>query len=102
VKPIITTHPAHVDRESKKSIMRVLPFITAAVSEIKPGGKKVSIGGPRRAVLVLSSPPEVFDAESDRFIGGPDKIYGSVLGVIESIPTDKPWIVGVYIAVDLV
>jgi hypothetical protein len=26
VKPIATTHPAHVDRESKKSIMRVFPF----------------------------------------------------------------------------
>jgi len=36
------------------------------------------------------------------FIGVPDKISGDVVGVIEGIPTYKPWIVGVYIAVDQV
>jgi hypothetical protein len=36
--------------------------VTAAASEIKPGGKKVSIVGPRRAVLVLSSPQKEFNA----------------------------------------
>jgi hypothetical protein len=45
-------------------------LITAAASEIRPGGKKEPIGGLGRAVLVLSLPPEIFDAESDRFIGG--------------------------------
>jgi hypothetical protein len=74
--------------------------VTVAASEIKPKGKKVSIGGPRRAVLVLSSPQKVFSAKSDRFIGGPDKISGDVMGVIVGILTEKPWIVGVYIAVD--
>ena len=52
--------------------------------------------------LVLSSTPKVFGAESDRFIGGPDKISGSVVGVIVGIPTDKPWIAGVYIAINQV
>jgi hypothetical protein len=57
---------------------------------------------PTTKVLVLSSTPKVFGAESDRFIGGPDKISGSAVGVIVGIPTEKPWIVGVYIAVDQV
>jgi len=56
---------------------------TAAGLEINPGGKKVSTGASERAVLVLSSPPEVFNAEIDRFVGGPDKISGNVVGVIK-------------------
>jgi hypothetical protein len=47
-------------------------------------------------------PPKVFNAESDRFIGVPDKISDDVVGVIVGITTEKPWIVGVYIAVDQV
>ncbi len=77
-------------------------LITAAASENKPGGKKESIAVPRRAVLVLSSPPKVFNAESDIFKGGPDKISGEVGGVIESIAIDESRIVGVHIAVDQV
>jgi hypothetical protein len=56
---------------------------TAAASEINPGGKKISTGGSGRAVFVLSSPPKVFNAEIDRFIGIPDKIGGNVVGVIK-------------------
>jgi hypothetical protein len=35
-------------------------------------------------------------------MGHPDKISGGAVGVIRDVRTDKPWIVGVYIAVDQV
>jgi hypothetical protein len=72
------------------------------VLKIKPGGKQESTGGTGRAVLILSSSPKVFSAESSLFERGPDKIGGDVVGVIEGIVTDKPWIVGIHIAVDQV
>ena len=67
-----------------------------AASETIGGGKKESIAGPRRTVLVLSSAPKVFKAERGRFERGPDKIRGNILGVIKSIRTGNPWIVRVY------
>jgi hypothetical protein len=66
-----------------------------AASKIISEGKKDSIVGPGRAVLVLSSPPKVLNAESELFKGVLYKISGEVVGVIDCIPTDKPWIVGV-------
>ena len=77
-------------------------LVTAATSELNLGCKKESIGGAGRAVFVLPSPPKIFNAEIDRFIGVPNEISGDVVGVIVCIPTEKPWIVGVYIAVNQV
>jgi hypothetical protein len=45
---------------------------------------------------------KVLKAESDVRIRVPDEISSDVVGDIVGIPTEKPWLVGVYIAVDQV
>ena len=69
--------------------------VTAAVSVIKPGGKKEPIVGPRRAVLVLAAPPKVFKAKGDFFVRVPNKVCSEVSGVLQFIPVDKSRIVGI-------
>ncbi len=70
-----------------------------AALEFNPGGKNESIGGPGRTILVLASPPEVFNADIDLFIWVPDEISCDIVGVIVCIPTEKLWVVRVYIAI---
>ena len=81
------------------TFMACCQLIKAATSELNLGCKKESIGGAGRAVFVLSSPPKIFNAERELFIEIPDQISGDIVGVIEFVPTDKLWIVRVYIAI---
>jgi len=77
-----------------------LSNITAAASEIKPGGKNESTVGSGRAVLVLSLPPKVFNTETELFVRVPDNISSDIGGALQSIPMDNFWIVGVHVTVN--